>query len=81
AVGVPSAVAGQNVAAGVVALPGVVPSPQALKEAVASALGAHAVPRPLRVLDALPRNANGKVDRPALAELLRPAGPGPAPRS
>ncbi len=74
AVGVPSPVAGQNVAAGVVALPGVEPSPAVLKQAVADALGAHAVPRPLRVLAELPRNRNGKVDRPALAALL--VGPG-----
>lgn len=70
AVGVPSPVAGQNVAAGVVALPGVTPSPEVLKRAVADALGAHAVPRPLRVLQELPRNRNGKVDRAVLAGLL-----------
>ncbi len=70
AVGVPSAVAGQNVAAGVVALPGVTPSPEVLKRAVADALGPHAVPRPLRVLEELPRNRNGKVDRVLLAGAL-----------
>ncbi len=70
AVGVPSHVTGQNVAAAVVALPGTDPSPAALRQAVAGALGIHAVPRPLRILDALPRNPNGKVDRAALAALL-----------
>lgn len=70
AVGVPSHVTGQNVAAAVVALPGTDPSPAALRQAVADALGAHAVPRPLRILDTLPRNHNSKVDRVALAALL-----------
>ena len=43
----------------------------ALQRAVRDALGAHAVPRPLRVVDALPRNRNGKVDRAAVRSLLR----------
>lgn len=66
--GVPSPVAGQNVAAAVVALPGVEVDVPALRRCVQDALGAHAVPRPLRVVAALPRNANGKLDRVALAE-------------
>ena len=67
AFGVPSTVAGQNVAAAVVPLPGVTVDVPALRRCVQEALGAHAVPRPLLVLDALPRNANGKLDRVALA--------------
>jgi acyl-CoA synthetase (AMP-forming)/AMP-acid ligase II len=69
-VGVPSPVTGQNVAAGVVAAPGAAVEPGALQRAVRDGLGAHAVPRPLRVLPELPRNRHGKVDRVALAELL-----------
>ncbi|MCA1711991.1 MAG: acyl--CoA ligase [Actinobacteria bacterium] len=69
-VGVPSAVAGQNVAAAVVTLPGLSVDVAVLQAAVRDRLGAHAVPRPLRVYDALPRNANGKVDRNALREQL-----------
>lgn len=75
AVGIPSAVTGQNVGAAVVARPGVEADPHLLQAAVREALGAHAVPRPLRVTDALPRNSNGKVDRVAvLAELTAPGG-------
>ena len=72
-VGVPSAVTGENVAAGVVALPGVRVEPGVLQRAVRDGLGAHAVPRPLRVLADLPRGRNDKVDRAALRTLLTPA--------
>jgi long-chain acyl-CoA synthetase len=79
AVGVPSAVTGANVGAAVVARPGVQPDPAGLQAAVRDALGAHAVPRPLRVVDQLPRNRNGKVDRVrALALLVAPLPPAPA---
>lgn len=70
AVGIPSAVTGHNVGAAVVALPGAAPEVHVLQAAVREALGAHAVPRPLRVVDDLPRNRNGKVDRPAVVALL-----------
>jgi acyl-CoA synthetase (AMP-forming)/AMP-acid ligase II len=69
-VGVPSAVTGENVAAGVVVLPGSDVDAGVLQRAVRDGLGAHAVPRPLRVLDELPRNRHGKVDRAALKALL-----------
>lgn len=70
AVGVPSAVNGQNVAAVVVALPEVQLQAGVLQRAVRDGLGAHAVPRPLRVVDALPRGRNDKVDRAAVLGLL-----------
>jgi acyl-CoA synthetase (AMP-forming)/AMP-acid ligase II len=70
AVGVPSTLTGQNVAAAVVALPGTRPDPAVLQRAVREALGAHAVPRPLRVVDELPRGRNGKADRAAVIGLL-----------
>jgi len=41
-----------------------------LQTAVRTALGAHAVPRPLRLVDQLPRGANGKVDRTRALQLL-----------
>ena len=69
-VGVPSPVTGQNVAAGVVVLPGTDVDAGVLQRAVRDGLGAHAVPRPLRVLDELPRNRHGKVDKQALQGLL-----------
>jgi acyl-CoA synthetase (AMP-forming)/AMP-acid ligase II len=70
AVGVPSRVTGANVGAAVVARPGVEPDLAALQAAVRAALGAHAVPRPLRVVGELPRNRNGKLDRTAALALL-----------
>jgi O-succinylbenzoic acid--CoA ligase len=69
-VGVPSAVTGENVAAVVVALPGADADVAVLQRAVRDALGAHAVPRPLRVVEELPRNRHGKLDRTALRALL-----------
>ena len=70
AVGVPSPVTGANVGAAVVVRPGVEPDLAALQAAVRAALGAHAVPRPLRVVDELPRDRNGKLDRAAALALL-----------
>ena len=69
-VGVPSRVAGETVGAAVVPLPGVQVSPGALQRAVRDGLGAHAVPRPLRLVGELPRNRNGKVDRAAVRQAL-----------
>ena len=70
AVGVPTAVSGHNVGAAVVARPGVSPDLGALRAAVRDALGAHAVPRRLRVVADLPRGGNGKVDRLRALALL-----------
>ncbi len=67
AYGVDSAVGGQAVAAAVVLADGVEVEVAVLRRAVQEAIGVHAVPRPLRVVSGLPRNANGKVDRAALA--------------
>jgi acyl-CoA synthetase (AMP-forming)/AMP-acid ligase II len=69
-VGVPSPLTGENVAAAVVALPGHDVRAELLRRAVRDAIGAHAVPRPVRVVDELPRNRHGKVDREALRALL-----------
>ena len=69
-VGLPARVAGETVAAAVVALPGTQVDVGALQRAVRDALGAHAVPRPLRVVPDLPRGRNGKVDRGAVREVL-----------
>lgn len=69
-VGLPAAITGQTVAAAVVALPSVSVDVEALQRAVRSALGAHAVPRPVAVVDELPRGRNGKVDTAAVGELL-----------
>lgn len=69
-VGVPSPVTGHNVAAVVVAAPGAEPDLAALQEQVRRFVGRHAVPRPLLVVAAVPRNRNGKVDRLAVRALL-----------
>ena len=91
AVGVPSGLSGHNVGVAVVARPGVRPDVTVLRTAVREALGAHAVPQRLRVVEELPRNRNGKPDRaaallllvdPASTEQPPPADarrPGPAP--
>ncbi len=70
-VGVPSRVAGESVAAAVVAVPGAQVDLGELQRAVRDAVGAHAVPRPLRVVPDLPRGRNGKVDRAAVGAQLR----------
>ncbi|WP_419836751.1 amino acid adenylation domain-containing protein [Streptomyces bugieae] len=54
----------------VVAAPGPVPRPDALRDRLAAALPAHLVPDELTVVADLPLNASGKVDRRALADLL-----------
>lgn len=77
-VGVPSAVSGQNVGAAVVPLTGTQVDSGLLQRAVRDALGAHAVPRPLRVVAELPRNRNGKVDRTAVLDRLQRQRPGRA---
>lgn len=72
-IGLPGGVAGEQVAAAVVAAPDVAPDLHALRTAVAETVGLHAVPRPLVVLAGLPRNAHGKVDTTALVPLLAAA--------
>jgi acyl-coenzyme A synthetase/AMP-(fatty) acid ligase len=69
-VGVPNALAGPERRGRRGGSTGVVVEPGVLQRAVRDGLGAHAVPRPLRVLDALPRGRNDKVDRAALTALL-----------
>ncbi len=44
--------------------------PKAVKAALEARLPGHMVPRKLHLLDALPLNANGKIDRPALLARL-----------
>ncbi|WP_321884917.1 non-ribosomal peptide synthetase [Paraburkholderia bannensis] len=55
--------------------PGVALDAAALKRELAALLPDYMVPSLLRVIDTLPLNRNGKVDRQALAELARVAKP------
>lgn len=70
AVGLPDGAAGEVVAACVVASPGAHLDVEDVRGWVRARLPVHARPRQLRVLDEVPRNATGKVDRVALRKLL-----------
>ncbi len=64
---------------------GAAPSPEALRSQAALRLPRHMLPSHFLILAALPLNANGKVDRKALAEIQleegRPAGGSVQPRT
>jgi acyl-CoA synthetase (AMP-forming)/AMP-acid ligase II len=71
--GVPDRLGGEAVAAVVVAAPGATVDADELRLHVRRQLADYAAPRWLRVVDALPRNRTGKVDKVA----LRNSVPGP----
>ena len=62
---------GNDLAAAVVLRPGAMASGQELRRHGFSLLAAHEVPSTILAVEALPRGATGKVQRMALAELLR----------
>ncbi|GLW15214.1 hypothetical protein Stsp01_19570 [Streptomyces sp. NBRC 13847] len=70
-----------RLAAFVVAAPGPVPRPDALRETLSAVLPAHLIPDDLQFVEALPLTPSGKVDRRALRDLVAdgeadaPAGP------
>ncbi|MEK6298795.1 MAG: condensation domain-containing protein, partial [Paraburkholderia tropica] len=68
-------VAGARLAAFATPQPGASLDAAALKRALAALLPDYMVPSVLRVIDALPLNRNGKLDRQALSALARPAAP------
>ncbi|WP_322044771.1 non-ribosomal peptide synthetase [Paraburkholderia sp. J67] len=68
-------VAGARLAGFATPQPGVALDAAVLKRALATALPDYMVPSVLRVIDALPLNRNGKLDRQALAERARIAAP------
>ncbi len=72
-VGVPDAEWGERVAAAVVLNDGDALELSSFRAWAKELLAAHKVPSRLLVLDALPRNAMGKVMKPALAALFRSA--------
>ena len=79
-VAVPHAGLGEDIAACVVAAPGVVLSAEALQAHCARHLADYQTPRQWHLLDALPKNPMGKVLKRELREqLLAPAAPAPDP--
>jgi malonyl-CoA/methylmalonyl-CoA synthetase len=73
-VGVPDAEWGERVGAAVVLCDGNVLDLQSLRRWAKDFLAAHKVPSRLLVVDTLPRNAMGKVTKPAVAKLLQTVG-------
>jgi len=73
AVGLPDPEWGETVAAAVVLEEGADWSPESLMAAAGEGLGAAERPRRLIVADALPLNANGKVDRARVRQLFSPS--------
>jgi len=70
-VGMPDAEWGQRVVAAVVLEDGAALDLEALRSWCKARLAVYKVPSALHLLDQLPRNAMGKVTKPAVAELLR----------
>jgi malonyl-CoA/methylmalonyl-CoA synthetase len=73
-VGVPDPDLGEAVLAVVVAEAGVVLDPEAVRLAARGRLAGFKVPKRVEVVDALPRNAMGKVTKADLRARFRPAG-------
>ena len=72
-VGVPDLEWGERVAAAVVLKDGDILDLPSLRAWAKEFLAAHKLPSRLLVLDALPRNAMGKVTKPAIAKMFRTA--------
>jgi malonyl-CoA/methylmalonyl-CoA synthetase len=77
-VGIADAEWGERVAVAVVLKDGDVLDLQSLRTWARELLAVHKLPSRLLVLDALPRNAMGKVMKPALATLFQTSGTDPA---
>lgn len=65
---------GKEICCAFVPQPGTHASPAALKQRLAAQLPRYMLPMQWRALAELPRNANGKTDRPALRQLFMAAG-------
>jgi acyl-CoA synthetase (AMP-forming)/AMP-acid ligase II len=68
--GIPDRVAFESVAAHVVPADGATIGVQDIQQWVGTRMAEYAVPRHVRIVDALPRNRTGKIDKPALREAL-----------
>jgi malonyl-CoA/methylmalonyl-CoA synthetase len=75
-VGVPDAEWGERVAAAVVLKPGDAIDLPSLRDWAREFLAPHKLPSRLLALDALPRNAMGKVTKPAVAAMFQTTGGG-----
>lgn len=80
-VGLPDRRWGETPHAAVVLRPGVTQLPEDLTAWCRERLAGYKVPKSFLVLDALPRNAAGKVQKPQLAEMIREARGLPAPEA
>jgi malonyl-CoA/methylmalonyl-CoA synthetase len=69
-IGAPDDDLGERIVAFVVANPGASPRAEELADHVARLLAPHKRPRAVRLVEALPRNAMGKVLKKELAGLL-----------
>lgn len=65
---VPHQTLGEDVAAAVVVKPGMSATPEALRAGLVDQLSSFKIPRRISIVEALPRNAVGKIDRRSLAE-------------
>ena len=70
-IGLPDTRWGEQVTAAIVARPGVSPRADELQAFCRAQLAGYKVPRRIEILDALPRNPMGKVQKFRLAELLQ----------
>ena len=75
-VGLPDADFGEAVVAVVVPEPGATLSPEALRTDARAHLAAFKVPKQVHLVEALPRNAMGKVEKAALPLPTSPTSPG-----
>jgi malonyl-CoA/methylmalonyl-CoA synthetase len=69
-IGLPDSDLGERVAAVITLGSGSPPDPEALRGWARERLAPYKVPRSIRFVDALPRNAMGKVTKPVLRELF-----------
>ncbi|WP_336211225.1 AMP-binding protein [Nonomuraea sp. LPB2021202275-12-8] len=74
-VGVPDPVSGEAGLAYVVPRPGVTADPEELRAWARANMSGYKVPKRIIVVDFLPTNANGKIDKPALRERPVPRRP------
>lgn len=69
-VGVPDPAWGDRVCAAVVPVPGTSPDPDEIRSFARERLAPYKVPKDVLITEALPRNAMGKVTKPAVTELF-----------